>query len=282
MAEIYKIQNRKNSLLNFNLVFILIIVNVIAFFATMILATIFGESAILDLLALKPSYIVQGKNLWTLATSMFMHLDFSHLFFNMISLFFVGTLLEKIIGKRRFFLFYMASGLFAGLFFALLSGFFGTGIGEKIFGNPEIFGIGASGAIFGIVGILAVLIPRKKIYLIGGPLIAIIIQAIFESVSPENPILNILGIATTIYIFFSMFAIFSFNPRLKKFAIPIELPFWLIPVISITPLIIIGFFVSLPIGNTAHAGGLIAGLIYGFYLKKKYKRKTEYIKQVFT
>lgn len=280
MAEIYKIQKRK-SRFNLNTSIILIITNVISFLAVIILSAIFGESQILDLLALRPDYILQGKNLWTLATSMFLHMNFAHLFFNMISLFFVGTLLEKIIGKKRFFLFYMISGLFAGLFFSLLSGFFGAGIGEKIFGDPAIFGLGASGAIFGLVGVLAVLIPRKKIYLIGGPLIAIIAQAIFESIFPENPISNALSVIISIYIFFSIFATFSFNPRLKKFAIPIELQFWLIPIIAIVPLVIIGLFVSLPIGNTAHAGGLIAGLLYGVYLRKKYKRKTDYIKQVF-
>lgn len=281
MAEIYKIQNRKSRLLSFNAVFILIIANVVISLATIILTNIFGEFLIFDILALKPDYIIHGKNLWTLLTSMFMHASFAHLFFNMISLFFVGTLLEKIIGKKRFFLFYIISGLFAGLFFSLLSGFFGFGIGEKIFGNPMTFGVGASGAIFGLVGILAVLIPRKKIYMIGGPLIAIIIQTILESAFPENPLSSVFSLITSVYIFFSIFAIFSFNSKLRKFAIPIELPFWLIPIIAIVPLIVIGLFVALPIGNTAHAGGLIAGLIYGFYLKKKYKRKTEFIQQIF-
>lgn len=280
MAEIYKIQDRKNKLFNCNAVFILIIVNVAIFIITTIFTYFFGD-LISDLFTLKSNYIIHGQNLWTLLTSMFMHANFAHLFFNMISLFFVGTLLEKIIGKKRFFLFYMISGLFAGLFFALLSGFFGTGIGANIFGDRMSSGVGASGAIFGIIGILAVLIPKKKIYMIGGPLIAIIIQTIFESIFPDNAISNILSLFISIYVFFSIFAIFSFNPKLRKFVIPIELQFWLIPIISIIPLIIIGLFIELPIGNMAHLGGLIVGLIYGFYLKEKYKKKTEYIRQVF-
>jgi rhomboid protease GluP len=281
VAEIYKIQNGKNRLLNFNVVFILIVVNVIVFIAATILISLFGEFPIYDLLALKPDNIIHGINLWTLLTSMFMHVNFAHLFFNMISLFFVGTLLEKIIGKKRFFFFYMISGLFASLFFALSSGFFGAGIGEKIFGNPMTFGVGASGAIFGLIGVLAVLIPKKKIYLIGGPLIAIIVQAILESLFPNNLFSNVLNLIISIYVFFSIFAIFSFNSKLRKFAIPIELQFWLVPIISIVPLIIIGLFIELPIGNMAHLGGLIAGLVYGFYLRNKYKKKTEYIQRIF-
>lgn len=281
MNEVYRVQNRKRGLFRFNVVLILILVNVVLFFATMIAISIFGEEKIFDLFALKPSYLISGKNLWALVTSMFMHVNLAHLFFNMISLFFVGTLLEKIVGKKRFLFFYIASGLFAGLFFALLAGFFGSGILEKIFGDPSISGVGASGAIFGLIGVLAVLIPRKKIYLIGGPLIAIVLQTIFQSLFPENAFLNILSLIVSVYIFFSIFAIFSFNPFLRKIAVPIELPFWLVPIIAIVPLFIVGFFIPLPIGNTAHAGGLIAGLVYGFYLKTKFKNKAKYIGQIF-
>jgi membrane associated rhomboid family serine protease len=199
----------------------------------------------------------------------------------MISLFFLGSLVEKIIGRKRFLWFYLASGIFAGLFFALLAGFFGFGIWEKLFGNPSIAGVGASGAIFGLVGILAVLIPKKKVYLVGGPLIAIISQAIMETLFPGNAVVMTLGFLLNIYIFISIFAIFSFNPVMRKIALPIELSFWFVPVVAIVPLVIIGLFVNLPIGNTAHLGGFIVGLVYGFYLKNKYRNKTKYISRFF-
>ena len=73
---------------------------------------------------------------------------------------------------------------------------------------------------------------------------------------------------------------FSFNPRTRKIAVPVGMPFWLLPIIAIVPLVIIGLFVQLPIGNTAHLGGLLAGLIYGLYLRMKYKKKVEVLNRM--
>jgi membrane associated rhomboid family serine protease len=199
----------------------------------------------------------------------------------MISLFFLGTLVERLIGRKRFLWSYLIFGIFAGLFFALLSGFFGYGIGTKIFGDPSIAGVGASGAIFGLVGILTVLIPKSKVYLVAGPLIAIVFQAIFESLFPTSPLIDLISIIITFYVFLSLFSIISFNKRTKAIALPVEMPFWIFPIVSIIPLIIIGLFFNLPIGNTAHLGGFIIGLIYGFYLKNRYKNKTKYLRKVF-
>jgi membrane associated rhomboid family serine protease len=210
-----------------------------------------------------------------------MHAGFAHLFFNMISLFFLGTLVEKIIGRKRFIWFYLISGIFAGLMFVLSSVFFGYGIGEKIFGNPSILGVGASGAIFGLVGILTILIPKKKVYLILGPLLAIIIQTILESLLPSSSFLNILSVLINFYIILSVFSVISLNSKLQKITLHVGMPFWVLPIVSIIPLMIIGLFVDLPIGNTAHLGGFIVGLIYGIYLKKKYKNKSRYINNYF-
>jgi membrane associated rhomboid family serine protease len=85
-----------------------------------------------------------------------------------------------------------------------------------------------------------------------------------------------------VYIFFSIFTIFSFNPNTRKLSIPLGMPFWVLPIIAIVPLVIIGIFVNLPIGNTAHFGGLIAGFLYGKYLKNKYRNKTEMISKKFS
>ena len=255
----------------------LIIANVAVFILVLILS-IFVQNSF-DFLALKPSDFVRGINLWTVVTSMFMHAGIMHLFFNMFSLWFIGRFAETIIGKKRFLYFYLISGLFAGIVFASLSGFFGFGIGERIFGNPDIAGVGASGAIFGLIGLIAVLTPRNKVYLIAGPLIAIVLQATAEAVFPSSAVLTLLSLIVTVYIFISIFSIFSFNPRRMKIALPLEMQFWLLPIIAIVPLVIVGLFVPLPIGNTAHFGGLLAGIVYGLYLRKKYRKKIKLLNQ---
>jgi len=279
MTDFYKIQGKGKRLAFIKATHYLIAINVISFFLTLIINYFYPD--LTSYLALTPSLILQGKHLWTLITSIFVHASFAHLFFNMVSLFFLGTIVEKIIGKKRFVTFYLISGILAGLFFVLLAGFFGTGIGAKIFGGATSSGVGASGAIFALVGILTILIPNKKVYLIAGPLLAIILQSVLGFFITNNALLNVFDIFVSIYIIFSMFSLISFNPRIQKFTFPVELSFWIVPIISIIPLIIVGLFVPLPIGNMAHLGGFITGLIYGVYLKIKYKNKSKRLKEYF-
>jgi len=230
--------------------------------------------------ALNAGNILRGKYIWTLFTHMFSHVNFFHLFVNMFSLWFIGGFVEKIIGRKRFIWFYLIAGLFAGILSALLAGFFGFGIWAKIFGSPDIPMLGASGAIFGLVGLLAVLVPNARVYLIAGPLIAIIIGAIAGAFVSSPVFLGVIGFAVNLYIILSIVLMFSFNPKMRKIIVPIQMPFWILPIVAIVPLVIIGMFVFLPIGNVAHFGGLIAGLIYGTYLRIKYYKKVQMLRRM--
>lgn len=205
-----------------------IIISNILFF---IIATIFliYDSSTIKYLALQPNYIIDGKYLWTVITSMFMHANFFHLAINMFVLFSLGNFCEKIIGRKRFFWFYILSGIFAGILFAILSGYFGFGIGERIFGSPSIPGVGASGAIFAIAGLFVILTPKLR------------------------------------------FSIIFF-------------PFFSLPAYIMIPLVlfltwIISAGADWPIGNTAHFGGFLAGIIYGIYLKLKFPNKVRKLGQ---
>lgn len=260
---------RRNPI-NFSVTNQIIIFNIIVFFASYLIL-ISNPALFENIFALTPLMIISGKNLWTLFTSMFAHAGFFHIFANMFSLFFIGNFLEKIIGRKRFFWIYIVSGLVGGLFFTA-SGF--------LFGNNTP-GIGASGAIFGALGVLAVLVPYSRIYLIAGPLILILVEA---GITPfvSVAVASYLGFVFNLLIILMIFAIFSWNPRFRRFAIPLELPMWLLPIVAIVPLVIIGFFVTLPIGNSAHIGGLAAGVLYGFYLRQKFPRKTRRISNYFS
>ncbi|MFA5992590.1 MAG: rhomboid family intramembrane serine protease [Candidatus Pacearchaeota archaeon] len=250
----------------------LIIVNVIAFILVQIVLV--WNKDLLQYLALTPAYVVHGKYLWTIVTSVFMHADIMHLLFNMISLFFIGKFVEKILGRKRFLSFYLIAGIFASIMFALLAGYFGVNpFWGKILGDPLIPGVGASGAIFGLIGVLALLTPKARVYLIAGPLIAIVIEAIIGSVPQLSAVYSIVSVVVSVYIVISLFAMFSFRSKWLKISLPVNIPFWSIPIIAIVPLIIIGFFWPLPIGNIAHLAGFAAGAVYGLYLRSKYPNK---------
>ena len=94
----------------------------------------------------------EGKQYYRLFSSMFLHADIEHLFNNMLLLCYIGRLLEGQLGKIRYFFVYFLSGMIAGLF----SIGYNTHIGE------EPFCIGASGAVFGLTGAMAVFVLWKQ------------------------------------------------------------------------------------------------------------------------
>jgi len=265
---------RKN---RFSFTTILIAVNVLFFILLNVLLA-FNES-FRNLLELNAGNIIQGKYLWTLLTSVFLHESFAHLFVNMFSLFFLGKVCERIIGRKRFVWFYVIAGIVGSIFFVLfayLGSFFPRG--DMLFGGLGDYAVGASGALFGLLGILAVLIPQTRVYLIAGPIVVIILQVLGEMFLPSG-VFTVFYFITNILILVMIFSMFSFS-KWKKISMPLNLPMWLAPIIAIVPLLVIGYFVRLPIGNMAHLGGLVAGVSYGIYLRIKYSKKVAMLQKV--
>ncbi len=220
MANLYQIQSKK-SLFNKNATFLLLLTNIFCFVLFSVL--IYFNSNLINYIALKPANIINGFFLWTFLTSMFMHGGLFHLFANMLSLLFLGGFVEKILGKKRFLGFYLISGLVAGIFFVVASLFFVP--------DFNTYAVGASGALFGLTGLLMVLTPNLPVYVMFIPI-----------------------------------------PIKMKYAAPAMLVLlWGISLLG-----------DVPIGNTAHLGGFIAGLAYGFYLKSRYKNKTKYLSKYFS
>lgn len=100
-----------------------------------------------------PNLIWQGKGLITLFTSMFLHAGFIHLAGNMWFLWLFGDNLEDQLGKIRYIIFYLLTGIIASIVHVLSA----TGTMSII---PAV---GASGAISGLLGGYIVLFPKNKI-----------------------------------------------------------------------------------------------------------------------
>lgn len=264
---------------------IFIAVNIGVYLLYIILSSFHTSSStvIQTLFVLTPLSLVENPSLYTITlfTSMFTHELFFHLLVNMISLFFIGSFVEHLIGKRRYFWLYVISGLFAGLFFIFFA-YIGAYIprGDFLFGTPKTSALGASGAIFGLLGLLVVLLPKKKVYLILGPLIVFVLQIILFDSIPIG-FQTLFSLLTTALLVVTVFGMFSSSTILRRISIPVNLPLWAAPIVAIVPLLVISFFVPLPIGNTAHLGGLVVGLAYGWYLRIKYARKVSLLGRMF-
>jgi len=95
---------------------------------------------------------------WRIITYQFLHGGFSHIFFNMLWLYFLGPVLERHWGPRKFLFFYLACGAAGGIVYPVLvfAGWMKVGIL-----------IGASGAIFGVLAAAAILFPMLNVYIWG-------------------------------------------------------------------------------------------------------------------
>jgi membrane associated rhomboid family serine protease len=106
------------------------------------------------LFSLYAAGVVHGLYVWQLFTYMFLHGGIWHLLFNMLTLWFFGTQLERDWGTRRFLKYYFYCGIAAGVCVLLVN----MAVGD--WGTPTI---GASGAIFGVLVAFGVLYPNQTV-----------------------------------------------------------------------------------------------------------------------
>jgi membrane associated rhomboid family serine protease len=169
----------------------IIILNLLIYIATLILPEL------VLFLGLRPIALLERP--WTM-TNLFVHSGLWHILANMLTLYFFGSYLSRIIGDRRFLIIYFVGGILGNIFYLIL-------------GNPFAIAIGASGAVFALGGALAVMRPRIRVIV---------------------------------------------------FPIPAPIPLWIA---------VIGGFLILSflphVGWQAHLGGLVFGLVAGYFFKKR-------------
>jgi membrane associated rhomboid family serine protease len=141
--------------------YVLIGLNALVWLA--ILATGGANSRLLDKLALLPEsasrqypdgsiVLVRGVSdgaWWQLMTSAFTHVEVLHIGFNMLALYFLGPMLENVLGRARFLAVYLVSALSGSA-------------AVMLFSDPHSQTLGASGAIFGLMGALAVMALKVR------------------------------------------------------------------------------------------------------------------------
>lgn len=123
----------------------IIALNIIAYIVTLMPG--FGQELFYAGVSMN-ALIAQGQ-WWRIVTSMFLHAGFLHVLFNMFSLFLFGPELEKIAGKMRFLTIYFLAGIFGGL-------------ATFVMYDPVYASVGASGAIFGVIGAFGALVYYMK------------------------------------------------------------------------------------------------------------------------
>jgi len=176
--------------------YVILVVNILIFVAAMFL----GQNLVLGMGAKINQAIVAGE-VWRLVTAIFLHVDLIHIGFNSYALLIFGPQVERPYGPFRFLLIYGLSGLAGSALSFLLSP------------TPSV---GASGAIFGLVGVIGAYLYRYRHRLVAG----------------RSRLANILSIVAY-NLFYGL--------------------------------------VASAVDNWAHIGGLLAGLVLGWFLAPRYQ-----------
>jgi membrane associated rhomboid family serine protease len=122
---------------------------------------------------------------YIIVTSIFLHdpSDPSHIIFNMFALAIFGSILERIIGSRRFLIVFFATGIIAS-------------IGSAFFYSESL---GASGAIMGLAGCLAAIRPKMMVWVLGAPMPMIMAAALWAIIDLAG-LFNPSGIANAAHL----------------------------------------------------------------------------------
>ncbi|MDS0938768.1 rhomboid family intramembrane serine protease [Staphylococcus epidermidis] len=146
----------------------LILINIVIWLCMILYLNRFSDVKLLEVGGLVHFNVVHGE-WYRLISSMFLHFNFEHILMNMLSIFIFGKIVESIIGSWRMLIIYIISGLYGN--FVSLSF------------NTTTISVGASGAIFGLIGSIFVIMYLSKNFnkkMIGQLLIALVVLIVFS------------------------------------------------------------------------------------------------------
>lgn len=103
---------------------------------------------------------VKDGDWWRLITAAFLHASVLHILFNMLALWWIGGPIESVIGRWRYLALYLVAGL--------------TGSAGALLAKPDAVTVGASGAIFGLLGAMLI-VQWQATGSIAGPALTLIV-----------------------------------------------------------------------------------------------------------
>ncbi|MBI9101116.1 MAG: rhomboid family intramembrane serine protease [Spirochaetales bacterium] len=136
----------------FNVTFVLIGINILVYFFNMMIP----DTRIY--MAMIPVLVIRDHTYWQFLTYMFTHGSMTHILFNMLGLFFFGASVERRMGSWEFLLFYLLTGVLAGIFSFIVYYFTGA---------YTVILLGASGAVYAVLLAYASYYPDSRIFIFG-------------------------------------------------------------------------------------------------------------------
>lgn len=147
--------------------------------AFVFLVCMFSARPLYDFGGLDFFSVLMGKEYWRIIASMFLHSGTSHLFSNMIILFFLGSMIEKEIGHIKYAVLYFLSGI-AGNILSLCA---------KVMTGDLSYSVGASGAVFGLDGALLAMVllwDRRLVNVTPARVLMMIFLSVYSGFSGGN------------------------------------------------------------------------------------------------
>ena len=110
---------------------------------------------LIPLLGLQPASFLDRP--WTIVTNLFIHGSIWHILANMITLYFFGSYIYRLLGTKKFLIVYFAGGILGNILYLLLAT------------SQYAIAVGASGAIFALGGVLTAMRPRLRVFVFPVP-----------------------------------------------------------------------------------------------------------------